>query len=67
VAGAPVGVIACDAVKPVDVGTVACRARATGGPVVVATKHHALGGLGSAVIAAGSTRRWANSTSIGSS
>jgi transketolase len=42
-------VIDCYSVKPVDTGTLAAAAEATGGRIVVAEDHHPEGGLGSAV------------------
>jgi transketolase len=42
-------VIDCYCVKPVDAGTLAAAAEATGGRIVVAEDHHPEGGLGSAV------------------
>jgi transketolase len=42
-------VIDCYSVKPVDAGTLAAAAEATGGRIVVAEDHHPEGGLGSAV------------------
>ncbi|MGD0700550.1 MAG: transketolase [Trebonia sp.] len=42
-------VIDCYSVKPIDTGTLAAAAQATGGRIVVAEDHHPEGGLGSAV------------------
>ena len=42
-------VLDCYSVKPIDAGTLAAAADATGGRIVIAEDHHPEGGLGSAV------------------